>query len=132
MGQAGEEAAAAHLKARGFTILERNWRQGARYELDIICREGDTIVFVEVRTRASTGLTLPAETLTPAKLRSVLNAARAWLAHTGQWSRPCRCDLVSVIASGDPPTFSVEHYPHVIELDNAHPVGSGYSAWQPW
>jgi putative endonuclease len=51
-GAAAEERAAAHLAALGFAILERNLR-GPGGEIDIVAREGDTIVFVEVKARAS-------------------------------------------------------------------------------
>lgn len=131
-GADGEEAAARHLHSLGMTILVRNWRQG-RMELDMVCRDNDTIVFVEVRTRNVRGMTTPMETLTPAKQRHVLRAARAWLTENDQWHRPCRCDVVSVLAHDDPATFSVEHYPHVLELDlSSHSLGCGHTPWQPW
>lgn len=50
LGRAGEDAAATLLHSHGMCILARNWRSGP-LELDLVCREGDTLVFVEVKTR---------------------------------------------------------------------------------
>lgn len=138
-GQAGEQAAASFLSAKGFAVLARNWRKGS-LELDLICQNKDTIVFVEVRTRAASGKMTPAETMTPTKCRNFLRAVRAWLAEHDRWSSPCRCDLVSVTVAGDPPSFSVEHIPNVIELDalsapgtaTSSTFGHRHTAWQPW
>ena len=52
LGHAGEEAAATLLLRAGFRLLDRNWRQG-RLELDMVCRDGAELVFVEVKTRRS-------------------------------------------------------------------------------
>lgn len=141
LGQAGENAAATHLSGKGFRILARNWRKGS-LELDIICEVHEnfaqkilghkTLVFVEVRTRTIYGKLTPAESFTPRKARSFLRAVRAWLAETGRWESPCRCDLVSVIAAGEPPSFSVEHTPNVIEFDSLTSARGGNTPWQPW
>lgn len=59
-------------------ILARNWRSGS-YELDLVCRDGDELVFVEVRLRGKEDLASPEASMTPAKCRSVVKAARAYL-----------------------------------------------------
>lgn len=131
LGRQGEEAAARLLEARGFAVLARNWRQG-RLELDIVCRDGDTLVFVEVKSRRRDGLARPDEAMTPRKRRTLVRAARAWLAAEGAWSCPCRFDVVTVTASG-PDSLHLEHIPHAFALDDAGAaVDCGHAPWQPW
>ena len=78
-GAAGEDAAAALLSRMGWTILARNWRSG-HLELDIVAKEGDVLVFVEVKTRAKDGMQAPYEALNAVKKERLLRGARAWLA----------------------------------------------------
>ena len=126
IGQAGEEAAAAFLKRAGFAILERNWRQG-RFELDLVCRDGRTLVFVEVRTRTAGGLVSPLESLNETKCRHFVEASRHYLAAHQAWTSPCRFDFVCALRTGS--TFALEHYRHV---DLSRFVGCSHTAWQPW
>lgn len=131
LGRRGEEAAARLLAAKGFTVLARNWRR-ERLELDIVCRDGDTLVFVEVKSRRSGSLARPDEAVTPRKRRTLVRAARAWLAAEEAWSRPCRFDVVTVTACG-PDSLHLEHIPHAFSLDDAGTaVDCGHTAWQPW
>ena len=74
------------LLATGMELLDCNWRSG-RLELDIVCRDGDTVVFVEVKTRSGSTYGGPAAALTPAKQRTLCRAARAWLAAHDAWHR---------------------------------------------
>lgn len=108
-------------------VLARNWR-GGPYELDIVCRDGNELVFVEVRTRGRTSLASAAESMTPAKCRNVVKAARAYLAANGGWDVPCRFDLVCVRDAG--PTPELDYYRHVFDISEI--MGSGDAAWQPW
>ena len=126
-GDAGEDAAALFLQQAGFRVLARNWRQG-RLELDIVCREGDVLVFVEVKTRAAGGMLLPGEAVTPRKRATLFRAARAWLAAHDDWDAPCRFDVVCVTRRAD--TFTVEHIPHAFDISPF--VDGGHTAWQPW
>lgn len=127
LGRQGEDAAADILRRAGLRILDRNWRQG-RLELDLVCRDGGTVVFVEVKTRASRERGGPEDAVTPAKRRSLGRAAQAWLAAHDAWDAPCRFDVVCLIARDG--TFSAEHYRHAFDfipsLDRRH------AAWQPW
>ena len=131
-GREGEEAAARHLRGLGWRILDRNWR-GGPLELDLVCREGDTLVFVEVKTRAADGLGSPEQAFTPAKRDRVVRAARAWLTAHDAWDRPCRFDLAGVTRTADG-QYHTELTRHVIDLesDAGHPVGGGHASWQPW
>ena len=120
-GRAGEDAAADWLEKAGMRILARNWRSGS-YELDIVCGDGDELVFVEVRLRGKGGL------VSPAKCRSVVKAAQAYLSASGEWDVPCRFDLVCVRDAGG--TFELDYYRHVFDISEI--MGSGDAAWQPW
>lgn len=126
-GRAGEDAAADFLQRRGLCVIERNWRWGP-LELDIICRDGDTLVFVEVRLRRAGGPVAPVCSVTPAKRRNFIRAARAYLAHKGDPDAPCRFDLICVVDTGA--TLQLEHHRHVLAL--CETVGRGDAAWQPW
>jgi putative endonuclease len=99
IGAAGERAAEDWLAGEGFEIVARNWRSG-RYELDIVARRGDTIHFVEVKTRDAEGLTTPEEAMTPAKQRSLRHAVQAWLAANPTDLEP-QLDLVAVDTAPD-------------------------------
>ena len=127
LGQRGEEAAARHMTRHGLRILARNWRQG-QLELDMVCAEGDTLVFVEVKTRQAAGLAAPADALTPRKRAALRRAAQAWLNAHDAWQHPCRFDVVSVLCQDQ--TLTLEHYPHAFDFSS--PVGGGNAAWQPW
>lgn len=94
-GGRGEDAAARHLKSRGYRILERNWRHG-RLEIDLICRDADCIVFVEVKTRGRTSRGSAAEALGPDKARRLVRAASHYLSQTDRWEMSCRFDLAAV------------------------------------
>ena len=126
-GQAGERAATEYLRRAGYDICARNWRQG-RLELDMVCRDGEELVFVEVKTRRSDGYGGPAAAVTPGKQRVLTRAAQAWLAAHDAWQSPCRFDVVCLLRHGD--TFSAEHYPHAFDFSPA--LDSGHASWQPW
>ena len=107
-GDAGERAAAAHLEANGYRILAKNHRC-PRGEVDLVAGRDDLLVFVEVRTRATARFGAPFETVTPAKQRKVIAAARDFLAGHGGPRRQIRFDVISVV--DDPAGAQVEHIP---------------------
>lgn len=127
LGRQGEEAAAGILRRAGMRILDRNWRQG-RLELDLVCQDGATVVFVEVKTRTTAEHGGPEGALTGAKRRSLSRAAQAWLAAHDAWEAPCRFDVVCLVAHEG--TFSAEHYRHA--FDFAPSLDRGHAPWQPW
>jgi putative endonuclease len=81
-GRRGEELAARHLEARGWTILARNWRDGPR-ELDLVAFREGVLAFVEVKARREPAWNDPLESLGPRKRAEVERAARAWLREEG-------------------------------------------------
>jgi putative endonuclease len=123
LGRQGEDAAAVLLAQKGLRILERNLRLG-RLELDLVCEDGETLVFVEVKTRAEGSLATPADGLTRQKRSRLLRAAQAYLAKHDLWHRPCRLDLVSVLFRAG----QLHHIQHTPDAFQADAPGS----WQPW
>lgn len=79
IGKWGEQAAAAYLEACGYEIVERNARTTSG-EIDIVARQGEFTVFVEVKTRTSRRFGLPEEALSPRKLAHMLAAAQEYAA----------------------------------------------------
>lgn len=126
LGAAGEESAAEFLRQKGFKIVERNWRAG-KLELDLVCRQKKTIVFVEVKARGVGSLGSPADGLTPAKRGRLARAAAQWLSANDAWGAPCRFDLVSVREAEG--RLLCEHVEDVIDMTEA--LG-GMGSWQPW
>jgi putative endonuclease len=96
LGRYGERVAAAHLEAAGLTILERNWRCDLG-EIDIVAREGDTLVICEVKTRSGLGFGSPLEGVTPVKVLRLRRLAGRWLATHPQRASEVRIDLVGVL-----------------------------------
>ena len=95
LGIVGEELAAAALTARGYAILERRYTT-ERGEIDIVAEDGQTLVFVEVRARATGEFGFAAESVTIAKQRQVARVAAEYLARHQIVSRPCRFDVVAI------------------------------------
>lgn len=90
-GALAEQLAADFLIRQGLRIVVRNWRVRGG-EIDLICHDGDHLVFVEVRLRGQSGFGGAAASITPAKQRRIILAARHYLA--GRREQPCRFDAV--------------------------------------
>ena len=103
LGQWGEDLAVRHLEAQGLEVLDRNWRCRDG-ELDVVARDGRTLVFVEVKSRTSTAYGEPAEAVSLRKARRIHGLAAAWLAEqrpAGSWD--LRFDVVSVLRTAGLP-----------------------------
>ncbi|MBI5690229.1 MAG: YraN family protein [Verrucomicrobia bacterium] len=104
IGARGEAAAAAWLRRhRGVTLLERNWRnpRDRRDEIDLICREDDVVVFVEVKARAAGALVPGYYAVDERKKRVLRRAIKAYLAQLPVKPRTFRFDVVEVIWRAD-------------------------------
>ena len=95
LGVTGEDLACDALEARGYTILARRYRVAAG-EIDIVARDGATLVFVEVKTRNSHEFGSAAEAVTPVKQRRLVRLATEYLAHHQIHDCPCRFDVVAI------------------------------------
>lgn len=103
LGRYGEELAAEHLRRQGLTVLARNWRC-PRGELDIIARDGSTLVVCEVKTRRGTGYGAPVEAVGPRKLRRLRELALRWLDEQQVHAPEIRIDVIGVLRPQAGPT----------------------------
>ena len=105
VGREGEALAANFLQQKGYEIVDRNWRYGPK-EIDIVARDGDTMVFVEVKTRSTLAFELPQEAVTKKKMKNLVEAADAYLIQRNI-DLESRFDIVAVL-NGTPPKV-IEH-----------------------
>lgn len=99
----GERLAAAYLEREGWRILERNFRYGKAGEIDLIARDDDYTVFVEVKTRMSDTFGAAAYAITPGKQRQLLRLARGYMYVHGVGELLCRFDVITVeFVRGEP------------------------------
>jgi putative endonuclease len=107
LGRHGEDLAARHLQRHGYRILHRNALLG-RYEVDLIAQDGDTIVFVEVKTRQTGGTFLPEDNIGPKKEQHLRRAAAMYQARRDDPSLYYRFDVVCIVAPpGGPPEITL-------------------------
>jgi putative endonuclease len=116
LGDRGERAAARHLKRHGMRVLLRGYRtkQG---EIDLIARDGNTLVFVEVKSRR---YGVPAEAVTPEKQRRLTMAALHFLRRHQLLEVRSRFDVVAIVWPDDRSPPQIEHFPNAFE-----PIGRG-------
>lgn len=100
LGRDGEKAAIAFLEGQGYQILQKNFRNKLG-EIDIIAKDGDTICFVEVKSRKSEAFGSPYESVTKAKQRKIIHVALSYLRDQGRSENNVRFDVVSVILKDD-------------------------------
>lgn len=115
VGEWGEERAARYLMANGFTILGRRVRPNRHDEIDIVARTGETLVFVEVKTRRREDFGRPAAAVDADKRHALNRAAAAYLRKAKYPNLFYRFDVVEVL--GEPE----EGAPLIRHLDNAFP-----------
>jgi len=96
LGRKGEEVAVDFLKKQGYRIIKRNYRCRAG-EIDIVVKEGSSLVFVEVKSRRSTHFGLPEEAVSYEKRRHLTRVALGYLTHHRIKETKCRFDVVSVL-----------------------------------
>jgi putative endonuclease len=104
LGTRGEKLAARHLRRQGFKVLYRNFRGRQGGEIDLVCRDRDTLVFVEVKTRTREDYGRPLEAVHRDQQRRISRGALAWLRLLGNPDVLFRFDVVEiVIAESAPP-----------------------------
>lgn len=108
LGARGELIAAQFLIARGFRLVERNWR--CRYgELDLIMRDGNTLVAVEVKTRSGAGFGSPLEAITARKAARVRRLLLEWATQTHHRGAPLRVDAAGIMLRPDGSAPRIDH-----------------------
>jgi putative endonuclease len=104
LGRRGEDMAHRYLQKNGFTVVARNYKPGADSEIDIVARQGDLVIFVEVKSRTSAEFGSPDRAIDQEKQRHIVRAARAYVNRAAiEWNQ-VRFDTISVIFT-DPPSI---------------------------
>lgn len=106
LGKRGEDLAHRYLRSCGYMVVARNYRPaGGEAEADIVARQGDTLVFIEVKSRASADYGSPDRAIGVEKQKNIIRAARAYTTRAGiDWSY-VRFDSISIVFS-DPPCIT--------------------------
>jgi putative endonuclease len=108
IGRLGEDAASVYLEKKGYEILARNFRcrEG---EIDLIAKDQEWLVFVEVKSRTSIKYGYGREAVTPRKQAKIIDVAQHYLLQLNNYEIPCRFDVIEVdLFQGD--VVSIEHY----------------------
>ena len=119
LGARGEKLAARHLRRAGFKILYRNFRGRQGGEIDLVCRDRDTLVFVEVKTRTREDFGRPLEAVNAQKQRRISLGGLAWLRLLGNPDILFRFDIVEV-------TIRDEQPPRIELVRNAFQLSEPY------
>lgn len=109
VGYAGEDLAVRYLRKRGYEILRTNFRF-ERAEIDVIARDGEALVFVEVKSRKSKSFGEPEEAVTPRKRQQLRKAAEGYLFENEIDNVECRFDVLAI--SFDKGKASIDHIQH--------------------
>lgn len=113
LGQWGETVAALHLESAGYAIIERNWRCRSG-EIDLVARDGETVVFVEVKTRRGRDFGAPEEALTPAKARKLMTLGEQYVVDHDLADVDWRIDLVAIELDERGRLLRCDHIPNAV------------------
>ncbi|MBI4844602.1 MAG: YraN family protein [Nitrospirae bacterium] len=105
LGEKGEGIAVKFLREKGYKVMEQNFKTPAG-EIDIIAKDGETLVFVEVKTRESLIYGMPFEAVNRSKKHKIANTALLYLKRFKQLP-PCRFDVVSIFYENNRPEFEL-------------------------
>lgn len=105
LGNKGELLAGRYLLDKGYVVLHYNWRSGHK-EIDIIARERDTVVFVEVKSRRNEDYGDAADAVTPQKIKRLITAADSYI-KKNKVDLKFRFDIITVIGCSEP--YKIEH-----------------------
>ena len=109
-GAIGEQLAEELLTKKGYTVVKKNF--STRYgEIDLICQDGETVVFVEVKTKRGLDFGMPEEMYTRGKAERVKRMASVFL--DGHETN-CRIDMVAIVLGDNNEPERITHYPNVV------------------
>ncbi|MBR1729389.1 MAG: YraN family protein [Selenomonadaceae bacterium] len=122
LGDVGEDFAANFLTSKGYEILDRNFRYGREAEVDIIAKQNDLIVFVEVKTRFNDKLGRPAEAVNYPKQQRIILAAKKYLQDNYNFDTPCRFDVIEILANDkmNSRSWKINHIENAFEVNQRH------------
>ena len=112
-GERGEQAAANYLAAHGYEILARNFRTRTG-ELDIVAKDGETVVFVEVKTRQNKVFGTAAQAVDYRKQQKIIHTAQKFLLKHRLFGTSCRFDVIEIYPTS-PSTCRVHHLINAFE-----------------
>jgi len=118
IGQRGENIAVNHLEKQGYTIVATNFKNdyGRRLgEIDIIAKEKDCLVFIEVKTRVASRnfLIIPEENINKSKLHKLNKIISFYLKKHNLWSEPHRIDAISILINKETGEFKLSHLENI-------------------
>lgn len=120
LGWDGENEAAKFLRRAGYKVLYQRFRpRNRKGEVDLVCRHGGTLVFVEVKTRSSLAYGRPSNAVDADKERLIIQGALAWLRMLHRPETPIRFDIVEVLMAAD-------GLPHCTLIENAFGLPEQY------
>jgi putative endonuclease len=105
LGNLAEELACQYLINQGWEILERNYYAG-HAEVDIISREADIIVFLEVKMRSTSFFGSPVEHVSESKVKRVFDAAERWVQENNMDNQPLRFDVIGILSNNSKPEIT--------------------------
>lgn len=105
LGYKGEMLASRYLLDKGFAVLHYNWRSGHK-EIDLIARERDILVFVEVKSRRDESFGNAYDAVTAQKIRNLISAAEVYV-NKYKIDSPFRFDIITVVGNAEP--YRIEH-----------------------
>lgn len=121
-GALGEQTASRHLTSLGYRLLAANFRS-KRGEIDLVMRDGPSLVFVEVKTRRAGGWLRPAAAVNAAKRRRLTEAGLDYLRLIKHPAVPVRFDIVEVLLDESGAVAEVRHLPHAFPMETPHRYG---------
>lgn len=111
-GEEAERLAESYLVGKGYSIITRNYHFGKVAEIDLIARDNESLVFVEVKSRFSRTFISPIDQMTPQKAKQLRKAAEGFLFSKSIQDVPCRFDVITIdYISGKP---KIEHLENAI------------------
>lgn len=114
LGTAGEEIAAKYLAEKGYLIVKRNYRC-KNGEIDLVAKDQDTIVFVEVKTRRSLKFGTPQSAVTSKKQMRISMAALGYLHEIDALNSPCRFDVIAITLPPASEKIEIKHIKNAFE-----------------
>ncbi len=114
VGRLGETLAAAHLKNKGYSIIETNYRCPSG-EIDIIAQKDGCLIFTEVRTKTGGGFGTPEESVTETKKKHLIKTAYTYLGKKDKLQSDWRIDFIAVELDKNNKPSRIEHYKNAVE-----------------
>lgn len=114
LGETGEELAALHLMRQNYQILDKNWNLHKGCEIDIIARKGNTLHFIEVKTRRSDRYGAPEQAINRNKIRHIIRAIKEYKYIRGIYHVNYQIDSIAIIYRSDT-DYDLKHYENITQ-----------------